>query len=87
MTGKVTYFNRKRGYGYIAGDDGRNYPVRACNIRMPCGNLPKDFVVEFTPCINNRGFEAEDVVFYQAGGYRGENTEKIPATTTNQNRD
>lgn len=32
MNGKVKFFNEKKGFGFIAGDDGKDYFVHVSNI-------------------------------------------------------
>jgi len=57
------YDNRK-GYGYIAGEDGRNYFVATQNIHTLTGSIAKGYTVEFIPAMSNRGFEAENVTIF-----------------------
>lgn len=62
MLGKVTFFDGKKGYGYIVGDDGRNYFIDAGNVCTVSHSLAKGYVVDFTPCKNSHRYEAEDAV-------------------------
>ena len=61
MEGKVKWFNGKKGYGFIAGDDGNDYFVHHTA-------LPKEvFVrdddpVSFEPVEGERGKQAQNVV-------------------------
>ena len=64
MIGRVTFFDRKKGYGYIAGDDGRNYFFSKNNLNTSSNSIAKGYMVLFTPSISSRGYEAEDVAIY-----------------------
>lgn len=64
MIGKVTFYDGKKGRGYIAGEDGRNYFVDKSNVNTVSHNLTKGYMVMFMPSKNNHGYEAEDVVIY-----------------------
>jgi CspA family cold shock protein len=61
MTGKVTFYDAKKGYGYIAGEDGRNYLIEERNLNTMTHTLPKGYMVSFAPARNSRGYAAEDV--------------------------
>lgn len=57
MLGKVESYSSKKGYGFIAGDDGRKYFVPYCNVRTRSGELIRGYQVEFnTEKIGNRAY-------------------------------
>ena len=64
MTGQVRMYDSQKGHGYITGEDGKSYFVLARNVHTRTGSLAKGYIVEFTPAVSNRGFEAEDVVIF-----------------------
>lgn len=64
MIGQVKMYNASRGFGFITGDDGRDYFVPYCNINkdsIPSGSLTKGYTVEFTAGKNDKGFAASNV--------------------------
>ena len=62
MTGRVKFYNCKKGYGFIAGDDGRNYFLSYQNIPKSLQGIGEGYGVEFTPCLGDRGYFAEDLI-------------------------
>jgi len=66
MRGKVKFFNQSKGYGFIVGDDGKDYFLHRTNINpsvMIDGRFdltPSD-VVDFEPGKNERGLIAVDL--------------------------
>ena len=59
--GKVKYFNRERGFGFIATEEGDVF-VHYTAIKATINRyLQIDQTVEFTPITTNKGIQAEDV--------------------------
>ena len=61
MIGQVRMYNDKRGYGFITGDDGKDYFVPYCNINIPSRRLSEGYTVEFTAGKNDKGYVASNV--------------------------
>ena len=61
MIGQVRMYNRKKGYGFITGDDGIDYFVPYCNIDTPSQSLDEGYTVEFNAGKNDRGYVASNV--------------------------
>lgn len=41
MLGKVKMYDPKKGYGFILGDDGKDYFVPYCNVKTASGSFEK----------------------------------------------
>lgn len=62
MQGIVKWFNNKRGYGFISGEDGKEYFVYYQNIFMEgFKHLKNGSKVSFTPSTSEKGFVATNV--------------------------
>lgn len=61
MTGRIKFYNRKEGYGFITGDDGRDYFLSYKNIPPFPYGIGNGYSVEFTPRLDDRGYFAEDL--------------------------
>jgi CspA family cold shock protein len=62
LTGKVKWFNEKKGYGFITGDDGRDVFVHYSGINGKGFKiLIKDQRVEYDIKESHRGFQAAGV--------------------------
>ena len=69
MQGTVKWFNRKKGYGFISGDDGEEYFVHFTAV--PRGVFLRDNdKVEFEPSDGERGKQAKNVKLLQKGSER-----------------
>ena len=44
----------KKGFGFISGDDGRDYSVPYCNVKTASGSLVAGYTVEFNTGDGNR---------------------------------
>jgi cold shock protein len=65
MSGSVKFFEDDRGFGFIVGDDGRDYFTHRTKIRGPVvgiATLTKGEKVTFDPSSSGRGPIALDVV-------------------------
>ncbi len=60
MEGTVKFFNEKKGFGFVSGDDGKDYFVHFS--ALPRGTtLHTDDRVTFDPKEGDRGLKAENV--------------------------
>ncbi len=60
MQGTLKFFNRKKGFGFISGEDGKDYFVHFTALGQ--GTFIRDNdVVSFTPAEGDRGLKAEQV--------------------------
>tara|TARA_Y100001970_G_scaffold63566_1_gene81404 strand:- start:540 stop:734 length:195 start_codon:yes stop_codon:yes gene_type:complete len=63
LTGEIKIWNKDKGWGFIAGDDGDDYFVNISNIRT--GNMVKmGSRVKFDTAQTSRGAIAENVSLY-----------------------
>lgn len=60
MEGKVKFFNRVKGFGFITGDDGKDYFVHYTNL-APQTFIREGDVVSFSSAEGDRGLKAENV--------------------------
>ncbi len=60
MEGTVKFFNRGRGFGFIAGDDGNEYFVHATGLKEGV-NIKEGDRVSFSSTEGDRGPKAENV--------------------------
>lgn len=60
MKGKVKWFNERKSYGFIQGDDGEDYFVHSEAVKS--GSLREGDSVTFEPTEGDRGKKAEKVV-------------------------
>ncbi len=71
MKGTVKWFNSRKGYGFVKGDDGNDYFVHFTAV--PQGvYLHEDDLVEFEPAEGERGKQAQDVQLLEKGSDRRE---------------
>jgi len=57
MKGKIKFFNTKKGFGFIEGEDGKEYFVHHSVLQLSLENLP----VEFNPIKAEKGQQAIDI--------------------------
>jgi len=58
MKGKVKWYNRMKGFGFITGEDNKDYFVHSSEIE---GILEEGDDVEFEPASTDRGLQAKKV--------------------------
>ena len=78
MEGTVKFFNRKKGFGFISGDDGKDYFVHFS--ALPQGVFLRDNdKVSFNAIEGDRGLKAENVQLLQKGSEREGSSSPRPA--------
>src|SRR3989338_3810759 len=78
MNGTVKFYNRKKGFGFISGEDGSDYFVHFT--ALPRGlSLRDNDKVSFEPAEGDRGLKAENVQLLQKASEQGEDQEAAPA--------
>ena len=84
MEGTVKWFSRDKGYGFIQGDDEKEYFVHKAALSQGTFIREND-KVSFDPAETERGMQAQNVVLLQKGSERtdlpaeGEDQEEAPA--------
>ena len=77
MNGTVKFYNRKKGFGFISGEDGNDYFVHFT--ALPRGlSLRDNDKVSFDPAEGDRGLKAENVQLLQKASEQGD-SEQAPA--------
>lgn len=66
MEGIVKWFDRKKGFGFIAGDDGKDYFVHYTTVAEGVFIREND-KVSFEPIEGDKGMQAKDVQLLQKG--------------------
>ncbi len=61
MHGRVKVFDMGKGYGFIRGDDGKEYLVYFTAVRTKGGQLREDDEVEFEAMVTPKGPQAAEV--------------------------
>ncbi|HLC52827.1 MAG TPA: cold shock domain-containing protein [Candidatus Nanoarchaeia archaeon] len=71
MEGTVKFFNRQKGFGFISGDDGKDYFVHFT--ALPQGvTLRDNDRVSFEPAEGDRGLKAESVKLLEKASERSD---------------
>ena len=82
MEGTVKFFNRMKGYGFISGDDGKDYFAHFSAVK-PGVFLRDNDKVSFDPAEGDRGLKAENIELLQKASERDdletEGGEEAPA--------
>lgn len=74
MEGTVKFFNRKKGFGFIQGEDGKDYFVHFS--ALPEGTFLRDGdKVSFDPQEGDRGLKAQNVQLLQKASEMGGSAE------------
>ena len=77
MNGTVKFYNRKKVFGFISGEDGNDYFVHFT--ALPRGlSLRDNDKVSFDPAEGDRGLKAENVQLLQKASEQGD-SEQAPA--------
>lgn len=75
MEGTVKWFNSKKGYGFIQGEDGQEYFVHFSALGKGTF-LRENDVVSFEAAENERGKQAKNVVLVSKGSERSEGSQR-----------
>jgi len=75
MEGTVKWFDRRKGYGFIAGDDGKEYFVHYSALQKDT-ILNENEEVTFEPVQDDRGRKAQNVVKKGEQSEKGEQEEE-----------
>ena len=59
VKGKIKWYNEKKGYGFISGDDGSDYFVHFTQLPKGLFNLDEGQEVNFEPYDTDRGKQAK----------------------------
>ena len=79
MEGKVKWFNSRKGYGFIQGDDGEEYFVHSSALKET-RFLRENDRVSFESAESDKGKQAQNVQLLQKGSESGEEAgEEAPA--------
>ena len=59
MEGKIKWYNWKKGYGFIEGDDGKSYFLHRSQVHESM-NLKENVRVSFKPITTEKGLQATE---------------------------
>lgn len=62
MSGRIKFYNHKKGYGFISGDDGIDYFLSYQDIPKSLSGIGEGYTVQFTPCKGDIGYFASDLM-------------------------
>lgn len=75
MEGTVKWFNKNKGFGFIAGEDGKEYFVHFTAI--PKGVfIRENDLVSFEPTQTDKGMQAQKITLIQKGSERSQSKEE-----------
>ena len=83
MEGTVKFFNQKKGYGFVSGDDEKDYFIHFSAL-TPGVFLRQDDRISFDANDSDRGLKAEKVVLLQKGSEIRANSEEAPVEETSE---
>ena len=61
MQGVIKWYNKKKGYGFISGEDGEDYFFHFSEVKNNV-ILDKDVDVEFDPAHTTKGKQAQNIL-------------------------
>ncbi len=75
MEGTVKWFNMRKGYGFITGEDGEDYFVHTSALKEGA-SLRENDKVSFDPAQTDKGNQAQNVILLEKGSEPQESEEK-----------
>ncbi|MFA5142393.1 MAG: cold shock domain-containing protein [Candidatus Woesearchaeota archaeon] len=79
MEGSVKWYNKQKGYGFVIGEDGKEYFVHHTSLARG-SFLRENDRVSFEPAENERGVQAKNVTLLQKGSELGGSSSKSEST-------
>ena len=76
MEGTVKWFNSRKGYGFIKGEDDQDYFVHYTTVEKGTF-LRENDIVSFEPADGDRGKQARDVKLIQKGSERPQEEQEV----------
>ena len=86
MKGKVKFFNRTKRFGFITGEDEKEYFVHLSQVENQRFLFEND-EVEFSASTNDRGLAAENVKIIKKASEEGESSSKKSYSKKNDDED